>query len=507
MNGGALADQVFGGEGNDTITVGSNAAVAGADTIFGGAGNDTLNVDLSNAGDDTIVIGDFGTGTNVLNVTTEGASASAFTVAGGGTSPVITTATNETVTLANFTGQLTATNLVVSNGTRLLGNWNGAQATLTGSTVAGGDQIIAGANGDTLVGNAGTDLLTGGAGNDIFYNGTTTNTADDGSADTMNGGAGDDTFYIEAGDSVIGGAGQDTANINTAGTIDLDGTPGAAGDLQSVETINADDGSVVITSQTDYALSSGTTLTVNGSGLAAGQTLTFTGAAYASTINVSVTGGVAADTLTGGNGIDTISGGTGADSLVGGAGNDSITGGETADTITGGTGADTIILTESASTADKAIYTTVNDGATAGTFTTGYDVITGFISGTDKISITSASALDTALDDTAANNTIGWISNAAFDTSANEALLSTGGGITNADLTTAGLVNVLARLNGFGITSANTEDALVAVQGASQTAFYVFIENAGTTNNIESAELTLLGTVDTLLSTSDFEIA
>ena len=66
---------------------------------------------------------------------------------------------------------------------------------------------------------------------------------------------------------------------------------------------------------------------------------------------------------------------------------------------------------------------------------------------------------------------------------------------------------MIASLNAHGITSANTETGLIAVQGDTQTAIYVFVENGTTTNNIEAGELTLLGVVDTLLATGDFEIA
>lgn len=74
-------------------------------------------------------------------------------------------------------------------------------------------------------------------------------------------------------------------------------------------------------------------------------------------------------TLDGGTGNDTISVAVGNNSLVGGDGNDTITGGAANDTITGGAGADTFVMKN-------------NIGA---------DVVTDFVTGTDKIQLVGQS--------------------------------------------------------------------------------------------------------------------
>ena len=79
--------------------------------------------------------------------------------------------------------------------------------------------------------------------------------------------------------------------------------------------------------------------------------------------------------LSGGAGADAITGGNFADVLVGGAGNDTITGGTGVDTLTGGEGADTFVF-----------GVNVN-GAVPTSSAASPDVITDFVSGTDKLQI------------------------------------------------------------------------------------------------------------------------
>lgn len=405
--GGLGADLVYGDKGDDVLFVGTGATNGGNDSLYGGEGNDTFNLDLSNAADNNVVIADFGNGSDVINVTTEGASASAFSVANGGSAPVITlgAAAIDTITLANFAGQLTATNFVVGDGSRLLANWNGAAATLTGSTVAGGDQLIAGNNGDTLIGDAGTDVLTGGAGNDVIYGNTTTLNVVDAISDTINAGAGNDIIYGGINDRINGGDGQDTLYVgHGAATLDLVNTIAGNNDIASVETINVHSttggaATLAVTIDAAYALSSGaSTLTVNASALQAGEDFDFNTADAAFTGKLSITAGAGADDLHGGNGDDTIDGGAGADNVEGGAGNDVLTGGLGADTVDGGTGndviyggagADTLIGGAGADTIDAG----ASDGAvdvityTAGSesTSTAYDVLVNFASGSDTL--------------------------------------------------------------------------------------------------------------------------
>ncbi|WP_095198247.1 beta strand repeat-containing protein [Mesorhizobium carmichaelinearum] len=87
------------------------------------------------------------------------------------------------------------------------------------------------------------------------------------------------------------------------------------------------------------------------------------------------------DHLTGINGHDTIlSGGQGNDTLTGLDGKDTLIGGAGADTMTGGAGADTFVIGAGESTP------VIGGSGNAGTIS-GYDIITDFVAGTDKLTL------------------------------------------------------------------------------------------------------------------------
>lgn len=168
--GGAGSDSVFGNDGNDTISEAIAAATSEADTLFGGAGNDIFNLNTATTGAiDTIVIGDLASG-DVINWTLEaGKFASEFTLSGSQITTAGSFTNADVINLSSLSTQLTATNLVITNGTtasRLLYNVSGAAATLTGS--AAGDYVQAGSNGDSVDAGAGVDKIYGGSGNDAI---------------------------------------------------------------------------------------------------------------------------------------------------------------------------------------------------------------------------------------------------------------------------------------------------------------------------------------------------
>jgi hypothetical protein len=174
--------------------------------------------------------------------------------------------------------------------------------------------------------------------------------------------------------------------------------------------------------------------------------------------------------------------------------------------MTGGSGADSIFAGASDASIDRIIYSATTDGAAAGAVT-GHDTISEFEVGTDKIAFTST--LNTNFDDISNNDVIALVTNAPADfTTTHEAMLITG--LLNTDITTSGWANILFALNTtYGITSASTgagADAIIVVQGATQTGFYLYTE-LGTASNIVSGELTLLGISNGLLTTSDFIFA
>uniref|UniRef100_UPI003F72EECE calcium-binding protein n=1 Tax=Oceanibaculum nanhaiense TaxID=1909734 RepID=UPI003F72EECE len=90
-----------------------------------------------------------------------------------------------------------------------------------------------------------------------------------------------------------------------------------------------------------------------------------------------------------------IAGTAGADTLTGGIGEDTITGGTGADQMSGGGGADVFVQSGGDSVARTAEAITVgnlNNGETI-TFGAGVDVITDFVSGTDKLDVATAGSL------------------------------------------------------------------------------------------------------------------
>jgi Ca2+-binding RTX toxin-like protein len=227
-NGMLPAANLFGGNGNDTLTGGS-----GNDMLFGQAGNDIL---LGKGGDDSLFGGDgndvltggvgndqvFGQGGNDLMIWNPG-EGSDLNEGGDGVDTVEVNGGNgaETFTVtANGSrvrfDRTTPAPFFVDIGTteNLVVNMNGGDdsftagnglATLINITVDGG------AGNDTIIGGDGNDRLAGGDGNDLLIGGR--------GNDTMTGGNGDDTFVWnpgDASDTIEGQGGNDTLQFNGA---------------------------------------------------------------------------------------------------------------------------------------------------------------------------------------------------------------------------------------------------------------------------------------------------
>lgn len=208
-NGALPKASLFGGAGNDVLTGGS-----GNDLLFGQAGNDTLlgkggfdflfggnNNDTLTGGDaDDQVFGEGGTDRMIWNpgddtdLNEGGAGTDSVEVNGGNGTEVFTTTANGTrvrfdrLDPAPFSIDIgTSESLVVNaNGGDDSFSATGNLATLIQITVNGGT------GNDTLLGSNGADLLVGGDGND-FVDGQQGN-------DTIQMGAGDDTFQWDPGD-------------------------------------------------------------------------------------------------------------------------------------------------------------------------------------------------------------------------------------------------------------------------------------------------------------------
>ncbi|HEY0313361.1 MAG TPA: calcium-binding protein, partial [Allosphingosinicella sp.] len=153
VRGGAGADDIVTGSGDDTIDGG-----AGADIMAGGSGNDIYYVDT--AGDQVIELDGDGTDKVVTDL-------AAYTL---GTA------------LENLTG--TATGGQTLTGNALANDIEGG---------AGGDVIEGGIGNDRLVGGAGSDIVSGGEGNDFIVYRAAPGSGD---VDTVDGGAGLDRLYV-----------------------------------------------------------------------------------------------------------------------------------------------------------------------------------------------------------------------------------------------------------------------------------------------------------------------
>jgi Ca2+-binding RTX toxin-like protein len=240
-NGAMPAAHIFGGDGNDRITGGS-----GNDLLFGQAGNDTINGlggnDLLFGGDGNDVMdggtGDdqlFGQAGNDLMIWNPGGGTDLFEggdgndtaqVNGGNGAEIFTITANGTrvrfdrVTPGPFSLDIgTTENLVVNAG--------------------GGDDVITAGNGLaslislTLDGGDGNDTITGGDGNDLIFGGNGDDIVRGGRGnDNAQLGSGNDTFIWNPGDgsdTVEGGSGTDTmlfngANVNEKIDISANGS-------------------------------------------------------------------------------------------------------------------------------------------------------------------------------------------------------------------------------------------------------------------------------------------
>ena len=192
LNGKGGNDSLFGGDGDDTLTGG-----AGTDQLFGEAGNDRI---VWNPGDGSDVA-EGGDGVDTLEVN-GGNGAETFTITANGTRVSV-----DRIDPAPFHIDAgTIENIVINaNGgddTITAGNGLAALISLTIDGGAGNDTIAGGDGNDQLFGGDGNDFIDGNGGNDVAHLGT-----------------GDDVFQWDPGDGsdvVEGEAGVDTLLFNGA---------------------------------------------------------------------------------------------------------------------------------------------------------------------------------------------------------------------------------------------------------------------------------------------------
>jgi Ca2+-binding RTX toxin-like protein len=327
------------------------------------------------------------------------------------------------------------------------------------------------------------DTITSGSGDDsiTMYNGDM----------TLDGGAGDDTLVATAVD-----VSDDTVSISNVEVISMTtvNTTFKVGQLSGTETVTGTTGDLTITgtaAAADTIDLSGFTVGLTQAAGAAGGFLKATGLA----------------------GADTITGSSSSDAINGGAGADTITAGNGVDYITGGTGGDTIDLTEATanSSADYLIIASMTDGSAdgvaGGTFS-GYDVVTGFLSGTDKVlgdsgaNASDTTTLATALFTDAACKTV--MASTAATLAASDLTATTALDVDSvvaflADGTVAGLLN-----NGAGYTAADKSLLGVTVADTNQTFLYA-LESADTTFTAD--EINLVAVLDDVIVVGDLIVA
>ncbi|MGZ8344914.1 MAG: beta strand repeat-containing protein [Allosphingosinicella sp.] len=333
LTGNGLANQLAGGQGNDTLDGG-----AGPDQLAGGLGNDVYVIDSS----DTV---------------TEAANA--------GTDEIRTA-------LAAYT--------LIANVENLRGLSAGGQ-TLTGNALA--NRLNGGSGNDILDGRAGTDQLAGGAGDDSYRVSDSTDAivelAGEGANDRVHAsvnytlGTGVHAEILstdldtgtaplilagnELDNRIIGNAGANT--LYGIGGIDrLEGLAGndsyVVDRAEDVVVEAAGQGYDTVFSPVSYTLAAGSEIegmsTLSRLGT---QAIDFTGNAFHNMLY----GNAGANRLSGGAGNDTLDGGAGNDRLDGGLGNDTATYADAASAVTvslattaaqntGGGGTDTLVEVE-----------------------------------------------------------------------------------------------------------------------------------------------------------------
>ena len=373
-----------------------------------------------------------------------------YTVANASTDTVIYgLGGNDTITTTSLT---TSSNSIVTLG----GN-----DIITTTTVDGKNVICAGDGDNTItttVTGIGGNFVEMGSGNDTM---TTTN--------------------VNGNNLILGGDGNNTITTTTTGTGTTKVVTGDGNDTITTTNVGFGTSTVLSGAGNDtITTGAGADLVVSGAG---NDTITTTGGndiVFAGAGNDTVTTGEGNDIVLGGGGDDIIAAGAGDDIVFGGDGDDKINAATGADIIDSGKGDDIIRLGSDANI-DTVIF-----GANAAA--NGSDVITQFTSGTDKLNL-AAMTTQTATTAVTGNLTV------------------TAGSVYFLNMT-AGAASSLAAaataLQGGATSWTNASLGVVAffvVTDASSSAIYQYVEAGGT--GITAGELTLMGTVDTPIATTD----
>jgi Ca2+-binding RTX toxin-like protein len=488
--GNALANTITGNSAANALN-----GASGADSMTGGAGNDTYVVD--NSGDKTIEI------------------------AAGGTDLVRSS--------VNFTLQAEVENLTLSGSSAINGTGNSLANAITGNSAA-----------NVLNGASGADSMTGGAGNDTYVvdnSGDKTIEVAAGGTDLVQSSI---SFTLQAevekltltGSSAINGTGNSLANTitgNSAANL-LNGasgadsmTGGAGNDTYVVD--NTGDKTIEIAAGGTDLVQSSVSFTLQ----AEVENLTLTGSSA-----INGTGNSLANTITGNAANNILNGSTGADSMTGGAGNDTYVVDNTGDKIIEVAAGGNDLVQSSVSftlqaevekltlTGSSAINGTGNSLANALTGNSaanvlsgggGSDTLTGG-SGADIFALTSSLGSDLITDFVSRTDKL-RVGQTGLRVGDGDLLIEGAATISgpNGFASTAELVIVTHDIAGaLTTTSAATaigransayqagDTRLFVVDNGSDSAVYLF-KSANTDSVVSASELTLLATLDNTAST------
>ncbi|MCP9913599.1 hypothetical protein KBZ07_09300 [Cyanobium sp. BA20m-14] len=396
----------------------------------------------------------------------------------------------------------------------------------------GDDTINAGEGTNTVSAGLGNDSVVSGSGNDSINTAAGAEELITDSNDTVSSGAGNDTVLVGLGDdSVVAGADNDLIVLGSSFTLS-EGIPHTSdqGGFTVLDRIDGGIGIDTLALGLDSVTTSTTTITgiqvqnievLNVSPGASNQTLVLatsllpTGGRLQVNLDGDVNDDGAGFILDGtafvqGQALDVFTTALNTSSTYNlGAGNDTFTNfaGDASDNVSvaGNGGSDSINLVNGA---DETVqYNTGNDGGTAGIAATNVfgsvgDFITGYDQANDQILITSALFADIggALSLNADNSTLLLGTNNVLS------LTGPARSVTDAQLYSP---NVIAEaINGVGVVGGGGPgEALIVLQGQTQTALYTYIEsdynptNVGASYTVQANELRQLGVFDNALFT------
>ena len=338
-----ITGPIDGGAGWDTIR-----GTDSGDRLIGNTGIDFL---YGNAGDDQFL---FGAGLTAADAD--------YIYGGAGYDQLVANADNAVIAVQSLSEIEAISGGGYTNVSIQTGN-SGVYFDFTSYTLTGIAEIKGGTGSDTITGTTGNDVinggngddtLNGGAGDDILFGGFGGNSGND----VLNGGDGNDILLFQSQgqvDRMNGGAGYDivqAAENNARLTLGTGNTLSSY--LVGIEEINAGGFTGVVVEAQSQALSYGWN----------SQTLNLSAVKLVG--DITIRGSYGSDTITGTNGDDRIDGWNGNDTIRGGSGKDMLWGAAGADIF------DFDLLTDST--------------------VTNPDLIMDFVSGTDKIDLSTLDA-------------------------------------------------------------------------------------------------------------------